>query len=112
MADVKIVCDECNGKRFKKEILEIYVRDKSINDILNLSINEAIDFLMKIIILIFLKNYYPSKVGLGYILLGQSSSTLSGGEAQRVKLAYFIKVNSKIIFYFFLMNQQLITFSR
>ena len=104
MADVKIVCDECNGKRFKKEILEIYVRDKSINDILNLSINEAIDFFNENNNINISQKLLPlQKVGLGYILLGQSSSTLSGGEAQRVKLAYFLqKVNSKnhILFLF------------
>ncbi len=104
MADVKITCDECNGKRFKKEVLEICVRDKSINDILNLSINEAIDFFNQNNNINISQKLLPlQKVGLGYILLGQSSSTLSGGEAQRVKLAYFLqKINSKnhILFLF------------
>ena len=88
MPDVNLVCDSCNGKRFKNEILEIRINNKNISDILNLTVDEAIIFFNdlgenkiaeKLVVL--------QKVGLGYIKLGQSSSTLSGGEAQRVKLA-------------------------
>ncbi len=96
MADVQLVCESCNGKRFKEEILEVTYYDKNINDILNLTINEALDFFtfeksksnlpLKII-----EKLKPLKdVGLGYLQMGQSSSTLSGGEAQRIKLASFL----------------------
>ncbi|MCC7331144.1 MAG: excinuclease ABC subunit UvrA [Flavobacteriales bacterium] len=94
MSDVHLKCEECNGKRFKEEILEIKINDKSISDILDLTIDEAIDFFNCI------HDNYSEKiiqklktlqeVGLGYVHLGQSSSSLSGGEAQRVKLASFI----------------------
>ncbi|HRG18254.1 MAG TPA: excinuclease ABC subunit UvrA [Flavobacterium lutivivi] len=91
MADVELPCETCGGKRFKKEILEVAFEGKNIDDILTMTIDEA---------LIFFKNFNQSKivqklqplqdVGLGYIQLGQSSSTLSGGEAQRIKLASFL----------------------
>ncbi len=104
MADVAIECDDCNGKRFKREILEIDIKGKSITDILNMSIDEAIIFFKENNNLNISQKLLPlQKVGLGYVLLGQSSSTLSGGEAQRVKLAYFLqKINSKnhILFLF------------
>ncbi len=89
LADVKLVCDECGGKRFQKPILEIKYKGKNIYDILELSVDEAIDFFEdeKDIA----QRLQPLQdVGLGYIKLGQASSTLSGGEAQRVKLASFL----------------------
>lgn len=94
MADLRLTCESCGGKRFKKEILEVLYRGKSIYDILELSIEEAISFFSetkgsqeeKIV-----KKLKPLiDVGLGYVKLGQSSSTLSGGENQRVKLAYYL----------------------
>ena len=97
MADVQIICDECKGKRFKKEILEIKFFDKNISDILNLSIDEAIIFFKQHNEIKIAKKIQPLQdVGLGYVKLGQSSSTFSGGEAQRIKLAYFLsKGNTK-----------------
>ncbi len=97
MADVHLECDVCDGKRFKKEILEVQFEGKSIDDILNLTIDEAIDHFkthkqQKIVT----KLQPLQDVGLGYVTLGQSSSTLSGGEAQRIKLASFlVKGNTK-----------------
>ncbi len=94
LADVFLVCESCNGKRFKEDILEVKYHDKNIDDILNLTVDEAIELFShgksstekKIT-----KRLQPLKdVGLGYIRLGQSSSTLSGGESQRVKLASFL----------------------
>ncbi len=94
MADITIPCEECQGKRFKRDVLEIEYRGKNINDVLNMTVDEAIEFFSetngsterKIV-----KRLQPLKdVGLGYIKLGQSSSSLSGGENQRVKLAYFL----------------------
>ena len=98
MADIKVQCDVCHGKRFKQEILDVEYRGKNIYDFLEMTIDQAIDFLnenpgtqeKKII-----KRLMPLKdVGLGYIKLGQNSSTLSGGENQRVKLAYYISQES------------------
>ena len=96
MADVHLTCDTCGGKRFKKEVLEVKFEGKSIDDILNMTIDDAIDFF---------KTYKQTKiqgklqplqdVGLGYVTLGQSSSTLSGGEAQRIKLATFLGKGTK-----------------
>ena len=94
MADVTVVCDECGGKRFKPDILEVRYHGKNINDILNMSVDEAIGFFAS-------QNESGAKrvaqklkvlesVGLGYVQLGQSSSTLSGGESQRIKLASFL----------------------
>ncbi|MCF6364632.1 MAG: excinuclease ABC subunit UvrA [Bacteroidales bacterium] len=92
MADVHLVCDECKGKRFKDDILDVKFKDKSIFDILELTVDEAFEF--------FSENNETKKittlikplvdVGLGYVKLGQSSNTLSGGESQRVKLASFL----------------------
>ncbi|MBP7358423.1 MAG: excinuclease ABC subunit UvrA [Prevotella sp.] len=91
MADIVLECDSCHGQRFKKDILEVKYEGKNINDILNMTVSEAIDFFstnnQKTIVL---RLSSLEKVGLGYIKLGQNSSTLSGGENQRVKLAYFI----------------------
>ena len=97
MADVEMVCEACGGKRFKPEVLEVRYRGKNIDDILNMSVDEAIEFFGA-------GNEAESQavadklrplreVGLGYIKLGQSSSTLSGGESQRIKLAYFLSVS-------------------
>ena len=91
MADVHLECDTCKGKRFKKEILEVQVSDKSIHDILELTVDEAIVFFEQIGEKKIHSKLLPLQaVGLGYVQLGQSSSTLSGGEAQRIKLASFL----------------------
>ena len=107
MADVELTCESCKGMRFKKEILEVRYHGKNIYDMLEMTIDEAIDFFEQ----------HPGKgekriteklkplsdVGLGYIKMGQSSSTLSGGESQRVKLAYFLsqeRGNGHILFIF------------
>ena len=95
MADVELVCDACHGKRFKDEILEIKYRDKNIHDILEMSVDDAIAFFSEdkttSTCRRIVERLQPLQdVGLGYIRLGQSSSTLSGGESQRVKLASFL----------------------
>ena len=94
LADVIVPCEACEGKRFKREILEIKYRDKNINDILDLTVDAAIEFFSEhngSIEQRIVRRLKPlSDVGLGYIKLGQSSSTLSGGENQRVKLASFL----------------------
>lgn len=96
MADVHLTCDTCGGKRFKKEVLEVTFENKSIDAILNMTIDDAIAFFnthkeTKIKV----KLQPLQDVGLGYVTLGQSSSTLSGGEAQRIKLATFLGKGSK-----------------
>jgi excinuclease ABC subunit A len=102
LADVHLVCEVCNGKRFKEEVLEVQYKNKNIFDVLDMSVDDAIAFFAdeKNIC----KAIKPlSDVGLGYIKLGQSSDTLSGGEAQRVKLAYFLgkgKGSNKLLFIF------------
>jgi excinuclease ABC subunit A len=95
MADLVLPCEFCNGKRFKEEILEITYKDKNISDILDMTVDESMEFFKD-------KSSISSKiaplqdVGLGYVALGQSSNTLSGGEAQRIKLATFLgKGNTK-----------------
>ncbi|MDD7913909.1 excinuclease ABC subunit UvrA [Polaribacter ponticola] len=97
MADVHLECDTCNGKRFKKEVLEVKFDGKSIDDILNLTIDDAVEFFSENLVTKIAKKLQPLQdVGLGYVTLGQSSSTLSGGEAQRIKLASFlVKGNTK-----------------
>ena len=94
MADVKMVCEECGGKRFKPDILEVRYHDKNINDVLNLSVDQAIEFFGEqkesVARRVAEKLKVLQDVGLGYIQLGQSSSTLSGGESQRVMLAKFL----------------------
>ncbi|MDE6206719.1 MAG: excinuclease ABC subunit UvrA [Muribaculaceae bacterium] len=98
LADVTIECEECHGQRFQRDVLSVEYRGKNINDILNLSVDEAIEFFgagtgstEKRIV----ERLKPLQdVGLGYIRLGQSSSSLSGGENQRVKLAYFLSMGS------------------
>ncbi|MEA9412037.1 excinuclease ABC subunit UvrA [Flavobacterium sp. PL02] len=91
MADVQLPCETCGGKRFKKEVLEITFDDKNINDILTMTIDDAISFFSKNSQTKITQKLQPLQdVGLGYVQLGQSSSTLSGGEAQRIKLASFL----------------------
>ena len=91
MADLVLECDACHGHRFKHDILDVRFEGKNIDDVLNMSITEAIDFFGKHQQKTIVNRLKPlADVGLGYIKLGQSSSTLSGGENQRVKLAYFI----------------------
>ena len=91
MADVHLECETCHGKRFKKEVLEVKFEDKTIDDVLNMTIDDAIDFFKKHNESKIKKKLQPLQdVGLGYVTLGQSSSTLSGGEAQRIKLASFL----------------------
>ena len=97
MADVTMVCESCGGKRFKPDILEVRYKGKNIDDILNMSVAEAIDFFgsqsEELSKQIADKLQPLVDVGLSYIKLGQSSSTLSGGESQRIKLAYFLSLN-------------------
>jgi excinuclease ABC subunit A len=89
LADVHLTCEVCGGKRFKEEVLEVKYKDKSIHDVLEMSVDEALEFFKEEKDLV--KKLSPlGDVGLGYIKLGQSSDTLSGGEAQRVKLASFL----------------------
>ena len=91
MADIVLPCEACHGKRFKHDILEVRFHGKNISDILDMTISEAIEFFTTHGQSLIAKRLMPLyDVGLGYIRLGQSSSTLSGGENQRVKLAYFI----------------------
>jgi excinuclease ABC subunit A len=104
MADVQLLCETCNGKRFKKEVLEVTFNDKNIDDILTMTVEDAVAFFETHEEQKITKKLKPLKdVGLGYVQLGQSSSTLSGGEAQRIKLASFlVKGNSpdKTLFIF------------
>ena len=91
MADLVLPCESCHGQRFKAEILDVRFHDKNVNDVLNMTVNQAIEFFAQYgqkRVISLLKPLQD--VGLGYIKLGQSSSTLSGGENQRVKLAYYL----------------------
>jgi excinuclease ABC subunit A len=93
MADIFLRCESCNGKRFKQEVLEVEYKEKNISDILDMTVEQALDFFKD------KKSIYDKilplfEVGLGYVKLGQSSNSLSGGEAQRVKLASFLGRNS------------------
>ena len=91
MADLQLECESCHGKRFKKETLEVRYHDASIYDLLEMTVNQAIEFFTQHGQKKIVKRLKPLQdVGLGYIKLGQSSSTLSGGENQRVKLAYYL----------------------
>lgn len=91
MADVHLECETCNGKRFKKEILEVTFEGKNIDDILSMTIDDAVAFFSEHKQTKIMTKLQPLQdVGLGYVQLGQSSSTLSGGEAQRIKLASFL----------------------
>lgn len=98
MADVTLVCEECKGTRFKENVLDVKYRSKNIHDILEMSVSEAIEFFEqdpKTATQKIVQKLMPlNDVGLGYVKLGQSSSTLSGGESQRVKLASFLKKDS------------------
>lgn len=108
MADVTMLCEACGGKRFKPEILEVRYKGKNIDDVLNMSVEEAIAFFSSqpepAARTIAAKLQPLADVGLSYIKLGQSSSTLSGGESQRIKLAYFLSMTDstakKIMFIF------------
>ncbi len=101
LADVELVCEECKGMRFKAALLDVKYRGKSINDVLNMTVREALTFFSSV-------NRIASRlsvldaVGLGYLRLGQSATTLSGGEAQRVKLASYLtrKAGEKILYIF------------
>ena len=96
MADVVLTCEDCKGKRFKEEILEVRFHEKSIYDLLQLTIDQAIEFFELHGQSKLAQKLQPLKdVGLGYVTLGQSSSTLSGGEAQRIKLASFLSKGSQ-----------------
>lgn len=91
MADLALTCEACHGKRFKKEILDVHYEGKNIDDVLNMTVDEAMEFFGSHGQKTTVDRLKPLQdVGLGYIQLGQNSSTLSGGENQRVKLAYFI----------------------
>jgi len=91
MADIELCCDACKGSRFKDEILEVRYNDKNISEVLDLTINEALEFFQSSSQQRIIQKIKPlQEVGLGYLKLGQSSSTLSGGEAQRLKLASFL----------------------
>lgn len=93
MADLVLECESCHGKRFKNETLEVCYEGKNIYDILEMTVNQAIEFFTEHKQKKIVKKLLPlQEVGLGYIKLGQSSSTLSGGENQRVKLAYFLSI--------------------
>lgn len=103
LADVHLVCESCGGKRFKEEVLEVKVKDKSIYDVLEMSVDEAIEFFASLPGGVDAALHPLSDVGLGYVKLGQSSDTLSGGEAQRVKLASFLgkgRSHNKVMFIF------------
>ena len=100
MADVHLKCEDCKGTRFKKEILEIKFHKKNISEILEMSVNSAIDFFMKNDQISIANKIKPLQdVGLGYIKLGQSSNTLSGGEAQRTKIASFLSKGNTPVSY-------------
>ena len=97
VSDVDMVCESCGGKRFKAEVLEVRYRGKNVDDILNMSVDEAVEFFSQgsesAARSAAQKLSALKDVGLGYIKLGQSSSTLSGGESQRIKLAYYLSVS-------------------
>lgn len=99
MADISLTCESCHGKRYKQEVLDIEYRGKNINDVLNMTINQAIEFFSQTngaTEARIVKRLLPlQEVGLGYIKLGQSSSTMSGGENQRIKLAYFLSMEKQ-----------------
>jgi excinuclease ABC subunit A len=104
LADVKLQCEDCKGKRFKQEVLDVKYQGKNIHEILDMSIEEALEFFQD------QKEIYKrikplDDVGLGYVKLGQSSSTLSGGEAQRVKLASFLILEKRVPHTFFIFDE-------
>jgi excinuclease ABC subunit A len=104
MADVHLECETCQGKRFKKEVLEVNFEGKNIDDVLKMTIDEALEFFTLHKQAKITQKLQPLQdVGLGYVQLGQSSSTLSGGEAQRIKLASFLvkgTTKEKMLFVF------------
>jgi len=106
MADITLVCDSCKGKRFKSDVLDVLYNEKSIYDVLEMAVDEAIEFFSQtngtLEKKILQKIQLLADVGLGYVKLGQSSSTLSGGESQRIKLASFLtkEKSQPIIFVF------------
>ena len=102
LADVHLTCEDCNGKRFKEAVLEVQYKGKNIYEVLEMSVDEAIAFFSEEKNIVFAISPLQ-EVGLGYVKLGQSSNTLSGGEAQRVKLASFLgkgKASNKMLFIF------------
>ena len=107
MADVLLTCDSCNGKRYKEEILEVKYKEKNISDLLQMTVDDALLFFNnsedKLVAKIHEKIKPLQEVGLGYVKMGQSSSTLSGGESQRIKMASFLglKSNSKKTLFIF-----------
>jgi excinuclease ABC subunit A len=109
MADVTLICESCGGKRFKEDVLEVKYRDQSIYDILEMTINQAIEFFQldnsKTSQKIITRLKPLQDVGLGYIKMGQSSSTLSGGESQRVKLAYFLQKEQAVQPHLFIFDE-------
>jgi excinuclease ABC subunit A len=101
MADIELTCETCGGTRFRKDILNVRYRGKNIHDVLEMSVSDAIGFFVDESSIIS-KLQPLEDVGLGYLRLGQSATTLSGGEAQRVKLAKFLaKTNTDQTLYFF-----------
>ncbi len=109
MADVTLVCDSCGGKRFKEDILEVRYREKNIFDVLDMTINGAMEFFSgdksKLASKIVTRLKPLQDVGLGYIKLGQSSSTLSGGESQRVKLAFYLQKEQAVQPHLFIFDE-------
>ena len=106
MPDISMTCEYCNGNRFKNEILEVRIESKNIADILDLTVSEAINYFSNLDENKIVNKLQVLKdVGLGYIKLGQSSSTLSGGEAQRVKLSYFLSLKNKMVNGLFLFDE-------
>ena len=97
MADLVLECESCHGKRFKSDVLEVKYEGKNIYDMLEMTINQAIEFFTEHGQKKIVSRLRPLQdVGLGYIKLGQSSSTLSGGENQRVKLAYYLGLERSV----------------
>lgn len=95
LADVEVLCDKCNGKRFNEQVMKVAYKNKNVDDILNLTVDEAMKFFVDKRAI--LKRLVPLRsVGLGYLRLGQSTESLSGGEAQRLKLASFLAENAKL----------------
>jgi excinuclease ABC subunit A len=101
LADVELVCEDCKGTRFKSSVLDVRYRGKNINDVLNMTVREALTF-FRDVNKIANKLRVLDEVGLGYLRLGQSATTLSGGEAQRIKLASFLskRTGAKTLYIF------------
>lgn len=104
MADLVLECEACHGKRFKHDILEVRYEGKNVNDLLEMTVDEAVEFFTRHKQQKIVRRLLPlQQVGLGYVRLGQSSSTLSGGESQRVKLAYYLsqeRLSGNMLFIF------------